>query len=263
TTSSVNGSCVSLIKRHYFYSGVAVPEKYIQITSPNDGTVADVLEKVGDVVRINTAVLTFDKSKLRLFIGKQKNNEKVAEANVSIAKSQLEAAVDKHNRLIRIPGLFSKMDVYDARQAIIADEARLSATQAQLEQAKEEFEYFRLKLDHATLHAGVNGVIADRFVNPGSHVVSNQLLFTVIDIHKMLIRFAVPPQDIFRFSVGSEIYIESGDHSRKLTGKVIRISPKLDESSQLVFLEASVNRNNGGDTFLYPGLELEVYGPCR
>ena len=216
----------------------------------------------GDRISINQVLAVLDRRAL-----KAKLDE--ASARYKRAANDLERA-----RLLRS----------NNAQAIAAAEFEIRVTDVEI--AKAQRELAQRKYDDAELFSPVDGVIAQRFANSGESIISNQAIFEVVEIDRVLLVVGVPESRIMelerrrrevteareelqrnealgrpselghelpQFTVEVELLGRDrfGQQYDSLEGEVYRIAETADDTTGLFEVEVILNNSHG---LLKPGL---------
>ncbi len=104
------------------------------------------------------------------------------------------------------------------------------------------------------VHADVSGVISEKMVNVGDHVMEGQALFSISNLSTLWATFDVYERDIKNFVIGQKIEINPNAFPNKtIKAKISFIDPVLNTSTRTVAVRANLqNKNN----LLKPGMLL-------
>ncbi len=152
-----------------------------------------------------------------------------------VSGAELEAAV-------------AAFQVADGRYQDALDEVR--NRQALLAQRLSEVELARQQLSDSTLFSPFDGAVRERQATPGEYVATGQPVVTVVRVHPLRLRLAVPERDAAGVRAGQEVRLTVEGDATVHTGRVARLSPAIDERSRTLMLEAEVPNRDGA---LRPG----------
>lgn len=130
------------------------------------------------------------------------------------------------------------------------DNARALAQTSQTEVNK-----LQAVLDQKQLRAPFSGVVGiprvelGQFIQPGTAVVTLQNLDT------MRVDFSVPEQQLGKLSIGQQVSLGLDGDAEGFAGKITGIEPKVDATSRLVSVRATISNPNGK---LSPGQFVQV-----
>lgn len=152
-----------------------------------------------------------------------------------VSRAELETAV-------------AAFQVADGRYQDSLDEVR--NRQAVLAQRTSELGLARQVLADSTLVSPFDGAVRERQATPGEYVAAGQPVVTVVRLHPLRLRLAVPERDAAGVRTGQEVRLTVEGDSAAYTGRVARLSPAIDERSRTLMLEAEVPNRDGA---LRPG----------
>jgi RND family efflux transporter MFP subunit len=138
--------------------------------------------------------------------------------------------------------------VAESRLQDALEEVRIR--QAQLAQRRSELELSRQQLGDSVLYAPFDGAVRERHALVGQYVAAGQPVITVVRMHPLRLRVAVPERESAAVRVGQEVGVSvEGDPNVHL-GRVVRLSPAIEESNRTLMVEAEVPNTTGA---LRPG----------
>lgn len=123
--------------------------------------------------------------------------------------------------------------------------ANVSATEAQLADAKSRLAAAERQLGDAVIRAPISGVISGRSVNMGDVVSSGTALFTVIDPSSMRLEASVPSDDLSVLRLGAKVEFTVRGYEQTFTGTIARIAPQADAATRQVGIYVTIP-NVGG-----------------
>jgi RND family efflux transporter MFP subunit len=140
------------------------------------------------------------------------------------------------------------LQVADSRHQDALEEVR--NRQAQLDQRQTELELARQAVRDTQLTSPLDGMVRERHVTAGQFLAAGTPVVTIVRIHPLRLRVAIPERDAQDIRVGQLVRVRVEGDERAYEGRVARISPAIDESSRTLAVEAEVP-NRGGE--LRPG----------
>jgi RND family efflux transporter MFP subunit len=133
--------------------------------------------------------------------------------------------------------------VADARYQDAMEDAR--SRQGLLAQRTAELNIARQQLSDSMLTAPFDGMIRERKVSIGDYVTVGEPVVTLVRVHPLRLRLAIPERDSVGVRVGQPVKLtvegDPGDH----TGHVARISPAISEDNRTLLVEAEVPNQDG------------------
>jgi len=152
-----------------------------------------------------------------------------------IARSQMDAAI-------------AALQVADGRYQDAIEEVR--NRQALLAQRRSELELARQQLADTALVSPIDGAVAQRQASVGEYLASGAPVATLVRLHPLRLRLAVPEREAASVQIGQAVRIalegESGEHG----GRVARLSPSIQEQNRTLTIEAEIPNERG---LLRPG----------
>ena len=95
------------------------------------------------------------------------------------------------------------------------------------------------------IKAPISGTVISEFVKNGEHVDETTALYAIADLSKLWANFAVYEKDIASVKLGQKIVVYPLSYPDKsFNGKIIFISPRVDESTYTVKIRAEVENKN-------------------
>jgi RND family efflux transporter MFP subunit len=138
--------------------------------------------------------------------------------------------------------------VAESRYQDALEEAR--NRQGLLAQRRSELESARQQLNDSVLYAPFDGAVRERHAALGQFLAAGQPVFTIVRIHPLRLRLAVPERDAANIRPGQDVRVRVEGDTVTYPGRVARLSPAIDEASRTLLLEAEVPNPSG---LLRPG----------
>jgi len=133
--------------------------------------------------------------------------------------------------------------------------------QALLVQRRTELELARQALKDSVLYAPYDGAVRQRLASPGQFVAVGQPIVTLVRVHPLRLKLAVPERESAGLRVGLEVRLTVEGDPGPHRGRVVRLSPAIEEGSRTLSIEAEVPNADGA---LRPGsfarAEIETAG---
>jgi RND family efflux transporter MFP subunit len=189
---------------------------------PADG--ADDTIDIEKTSLVRQARAMMDESRLRRDRARQLFNEQLvpqseldaAEANYVVAESRYQDAIEEARN----------------RQGLLA-------------QRRSELELARQQLNDSVLYAPFDGAVRERHAALGQFLATGQPVFTIVRIHPLRLRLAVPERDAANIRQGQDVRVRVEGDTNAYPGRVARLSPAIEESSRTMLLEAEVPNPSG------------------
>ncbi len=152
-----------------------------------------------------------------------------------VARAQLDTAV-------------ANEQVAEARYQDALEEVR--NRQAILAQRRSELELARQALADTELAAPIDGMIRDRRASAGEFLAAGAPVATLVKVHPLRLQLLVPERPAADVRVGQEVRLSVDGDRNVYGGRVVRLSPSIQEQNRTLGVEAEVPNPSGA---LRPG----------
>jgi len=150
------------------------------------------------------------------------NDGIVAKSELDIAEADYRVAEARYNEAL---------EEVRSRAALVAER------QTQLRIAEQQ-------LADATLRAPFDGAVRERHLSVGGYLDVGAPVVTIVKMHPLRLRLAVPEREAARVAVGQGVDVRVEGEQRTAHGTVARVSPAVDEATRTVMIEAEVPNTN-------------------
>jgi RND family efflux transporter MFP subunit len=147
-----------------------------------------------------------------------------------IAKAQLDTAV-------------ANEQVAEGRYQDALEEVR--NRQAILVQRRTELELARQALTDTELRSPADGMIRERRASVGEFLAAGAPIATLVRIHPLRLQLAIPERAATDVRAGQEVRVSVDGDSGVHTGRVVRLSPAIQEQNRTLTVEAEVPNPTG------------------
>jgi RND family efflux transporter MFP subunit len=128
--------------------------------------------------------------------------------------------------------------VADGRYEDAIEEVR--NRQAVLIQRKTELDLARQEMVDTVLIAPFPGIIRERTVSPGQYVNAGAPIATLVRMHPLRLQADVPEREASNVKVGQQVKVRVEGDATVYAGRIVRVSPAIDEQSRSLRIEAEV-----------------------
>jgi len=203
-------------------------------------------------LRLRQSAAALEQARVRLGLPPTGTNEDVdlertslvreARATMDGTKFRLDRAQQLYDK-----GLMAKSDfdvansaykVAEAQYADALDEAR--NRQGVLSQRKSELEIARQQLADAVLYSPIGGTIRQRSANVGQYVSAGTPIVNVVQMNPVRLRTDVPEREALNIRTGMLVRVTIEGTSTIHEGRVVRLSPSVDESNRTLLVETEI-----------------------
>lgn len=242
------------------------------------GRVSEILVDLGSVVRRGQPLARLDPTDFRLRVEQAEAALQQARARLGLAPDGTGDRVDPEQTALvrqaralldearlsrdRMATLWEGQGV--ARAQLDAAEAALQVAEGRYQDATEEvrnrqavlaerrteLEIARQHLGDTVLTAPTDGAIRERRVSPGEFLGAGAPVVTLVRVHPLRLRIAVPERGASRVRIGQTVRVTVEGNSNAYEGRVVRLSPAIEEANRTLQIEAEVPNERG---LLRPG----------
>ncbi|MGE3342485.1 MAG: efflux RND transporter periplasmic adaptor subunit [Vicinamibacterales bacterium] len=117
--------------------------------------------------------------------------------------------------------------------------------QALLTQRRTELELARQALTDSTLTAPFAGRVRERHVTAGQYLATGAPVVTIVRVNPLRLRLSIPEREAASVRVGLPVRVTLEGDAVEHEGRVVRISPAIEESSRTLSIEAEVANPTG------------------
>jgi RND family efflux transporter MFP subunit len=147
-----------------------------------------------------------------------------------VAKAQLDTAV-------------ANEQVAEGRYQDALEEVR--NRQAILVQRRTELELARQALTDTELKSPADGMIRERRASVGEFLAAGAPIAMLVRIHPLRLQLAIPERAAADVRVGQDVRVNVDGDSGVYTGRVVRLSPSIQEQNRTLTVEAEVPNPSG------------------
>ncbi len=152
------------------------------------------------------------------------------QSNLESARSALKLAEINREKAITLTqrGVKSQTALDEAENAWRNARANVAALEQQLTVA-------RKSVNDTAIYAPIDGLVAERFVNPGERVAIDTKLFSIADLDMMEVEALVPARDVPQLRIGQKVVLHvEGFGDRNFDAHVERINPTAQSGSRSI-----------------------------
>jgi len=187
------------------------------------------------------------------------------EEGARVRRGQVLASLDRDQLKLALEEARAQLDnarsTYERNTKMLEKELTsqevLDNSKYQFETARTRSERAELNLRYATITSPFDGMVTKRYIEVGSLIRANMVLFNIADMSRLLARVYVPEKEMARINVGDHVEIESEMiPDRRFAGEVEMISPVVDPATGTI--KVTVHLTEGYD-LLKPGMFCSVF----
>lgn len=175
-------------------------------------------------------------------------------APVREARAVLDEARLQQDRTAKLleKGFISKVDFDAAVSRLLVAEGRYQASieevrdrQALLAQRKSELALASQQLADTTLYAPFDGAVRDRKASVGEFLAAGTPVVALVRITPLRLKVAIPEREAAAIRIGQAVRVRIEGDGAEHSGRVVRVSPVLDEQNRTLTVEAEVENRQG------------------
>ncbi len=223
------------------FIGVVLARESVEVASPLEARLAQVLVHLGDHVKSGATVATLGTAPLRQELAMAEASLRAAEAEQRRADSLLAEARRRRGRVDSLGEFVAEAD----RAAAELDEklavSAFEAARAHVDKETAGVQRLRETLASSELRAPFDGTVAARFQDPGVMVHPGTPIVRLIRSDDLWVRFAVPEKDRMGITAGTRVDVHLENLDFPVAAVVEQIAPEVDAASRMVFMEARLD----------------------
>ncbi|MBM3115560.1 efflux RND transporter periplasmic adaptor subunit [Jeongeupia naejangsanensis] len=203
-------------------TGTLQAEQQTTITAQVEGQVSSVDVRPGQHVRRGQVLARLDANDLQ---------RQFAVAQAQLAKSRDLLA---YNRKLSERNQDLLKQNFISKNAFDTTQNQLQSAIADTRAAEAQLGLAQQALAKAVIAAPFDGMVADRFVDPGQHVGINGKLLTVVDLGSLELVANVPARRIGEIAPDQQVRFTIDGFPDRFSGHIARINPSVSETSKAV-----------------------------
>lgn len=204
-------------------NGTLQPLNQSQLRAEVAAVVNEISVRRGERVTKGQLLARLDTSDVGARMREKQSNLESARSALKLAEINREKAITLTQR-----GVKSQTALDEAENAWRNARATVAALEQQLAMA-------RKSVNDTAIYAPIDGLVAERFVNPGERVAIDAKLFTIADLDLMEVEALVPARDVPQLRIGQKVVLQvEGFGDRKFDAHIERINPTAQSGSRSI-----------------------------
>lgn len=215
-------------------SGSVAPLNQTTMKSEVAARLVEVPVREGQPVRRGETLARFDTVELAARLNEKLSNLEGAKAQLVLAEK-----TRSKNLALRQKDIVAETSLDQAQSSFQFQQAQVAALSAQVELA-------RKSLRDAVVVSPIDGIVAQRSVNPGDYLAVNATMFVVVDLSRVEVEATAPADDVARLRPGQSVLLRvEGFGERNFPGRVARINPMTRAGSRAIPVYVDVDNADG------------------
>lgn len=231
------------------FSGTLEADAEFVVAPKVGGRIEQLEVDLGDTVTRGQLVARLDNAEFVQAVEQARAGRAVAEANLAEAESLLQIAQRERDRIDRLRerGLSSESQSDAATADLLAKQAHVKVTKAQLAKAEAELETARIRLGYTQVTAGWQGgsrerLVAERYLDEGETVAANAALLRIVELDPITAVVFVTERDYGRLEKGQTVLLTTDAWpGETFHGRIQRIAPVFREAVRQARVELRVD----------------------
>lgn len=226
--------------------GVVVARDAVVVAAEVGGLLQTIDVRVGDEVRKGQVLATLDTRDTEHQLEIERASLRTVEAEKRRNDLAVLQAEEEEKRRQRLEGLISSEEIAAAKFQRQQAEAQREAANAEISRVKARLEQLEDTLERSRIRAPFAGTVAQRYLDAGALVSQGTPVLRLLSSGGFLVRFAMPPEEARRVSIGDPIRVAVDGLDATVDGRVEHLAPEIDAASQMLFVEASLMTGAAG-----------------
>ena len=227
-----------------------------------EGDVVAVLDLIDFRLGVEQARTALGQARARLGVPLDGTKDKIDPEQSSLvrqARALLEQSTRQRDRMeaLHRDGILSHAELDRSETDFRFAEARLQealeevrSRQALVAERRAALQLAEQSLADATLRAPFDGVVRERHLSIGGYLQVGAPVATIVRNHPLRLRLTVPEREAGGVRVGQSVRLRLDAGGAATEGRVVRLSPAVDEHTRTLLVEAEVPNDDGA---LRPG----------
>lgn len=250
-----------------YYGSLSAPSRFFLSTKAS-GEIETLMADIGDRLESGQLVAVLDDEEYVLARDRAAMSVRLAEAQLSEAKANLELAESDMRRQSSLTekSIVTQSEFEAAKNKLLQAQARLEVADSQLLSARNQLADAELRLSYTQVVAswpkdpGTLGpdyrYVGARLASEGQLVTANTPLFELVSIDPLLVEVDVIEKDYPKFYPGMEAALSTEAFpGQTFKAKILRVAPVLSSDSRQARLELEVANS---DLRLKPGMYADL-----
>tara|TARA_R110001592_G_scaffold68269_4_gene209147 strand:+ start:2557 stop:3615 length:1059 start_codon:yes stop_codon:yes gene_type:complete len=208
--------------------------------------IEEIKVRAGDYVRKGQELVVLERSDLKSRVSQANSQIKSIDARLDEAKQSLGRSIELNRR-----GLL-------ALAPLEAAQANYKSLQAQKKSAQQALVEAKTSLNYASVVAPFDGLIVDRFTEPGSMAQPGMSLFSLYNPSSVRVEANVREERAVHLVLGQTLKMDIPSKGLTLSAEIEELVPAGNSSSRTFLVKSQINDISG----LFPGMYARLLIPA-
>ncbi|MBZ0157133.1 MAG: efflux RND transporter periplasmic adaptor subunit [Alphaproteobacteria bacterium] len=237
------------------------------------GRISEIVVDLGSIVRKNQLLARLDptdflhraeqaeaalrQARARLGLSPEGTDDRVDPERTALvreARAVLDEARLYRDRMAKLveKDFIPRIDFDAAVSRLLVAESRYQASieevrdrQALLAQRKSERALARQQLSDTALYAPMDGAVSERKASPGEFLAAGAPVVGLVRTHPLRLKVSVPEREAAAIRAGQEVRVRVEGGGGEQAGRVVRLSPIIEEQNRTLTVEITVENRLG------------------
>ncbi len=248
--------------------GVVVAYEAVDLATTLEGTLGAIDAELGDWVEPRTLLVSVEAPIIEAELEGARAALRSAEAELAERELLIVEARRAQMRERALSHAGASADEQREQAELSVEKAVIAARRAAalVDERRAEVVRLRARLEGGQLHAPFRGRIVRWYRSAGEIVQAGERVVRIAAVDHLWVRFAVPVAELERVFEGQRLEVRLGPEGEPLYASVRHIAPELELASQMMLVEAELDRSSGEGTraeagqacYVNPKLTTEV-----
>ncbi len=224
-------------------TGTLISTVAVDIKTEVQGRLMSVLKEEGDFVQKGELVALQNEANPKLGLQQAEANLETAVAaleRVKVMEEHARIEDDRAQNLVKSGGITDR-DFQAAQMALNDAKAQRRLAEAQIAQARQAVAISQKRLDDCRVYSPISGEIERKYLNQGSYVDVNALLYHVVDNQRLELEIFVSSNDLGRIRDGQLVRFSVPSYpSEAFEARIKTINPAVQAASRSISVRAVV-----------------------
>ena len=229
-------------------TGSLVSSVAVDVKTEFAGRLISLLKQEGDRVSRGELVAQMEEVSAKLSVGQARATLEVAQATldrVKVAEEHARRELDRAQNLLKSGGITDR-DFQAAETAARDAQAQVNLAHAQVEQARQTTAQAEKHLNDCRILSPISGEVERKFVNPGSWLDGNALVYHLVDNQRLELETYVASTELAPLTKGQKIrFTVAAFPDQEFDASVLAISPAVQLQNRSVLVRAAVPNPSG------------------